>query len=157
MALTQKQLSYSAKYSAANLIKVRTRNAKWMKENPTGHLIAKKKYLLTLKGIETTKAYRKTDKVKNDKRRWFAEHPGMANAYAMKRNAAKLCATPVWSNKILINEFYSTAKLWEAVYGGKWEVDHIIPLQGKLVCGLHVEHNLRIIPMSLNRSKSNGY
>ena len=35
------------------------------------------------------------------------------------------------------------------------EVDHIIPLQGQFVSGLHVPENLRVIPRSINRSKRN--
>ena len=38
-----------------------------------------------------------------------------------------------------------------------WEVDHILPLNGKLVSGLHVWNNLQVIPAIINRRKSNKY
>jgi 5-methylcytosine-specific restriction endonuclease McrA len=41
--------------------------------------------------------------------------------------------------------------------GINYEVDHIIPLQGKLASGLHVYNNLQIITQSENRSKNNKY
>ena len=41
--------------------------------------------------------------------------------------------------------------------GIKWEVDHIVPLNGKSVCGLHVAENLAVIPMYLNRSKRHKF
>jgi hypothetical protein len=72
-----------------------------------------------------------------------------------RRQAMKLSATPAWANSFFIVEAYRLAKLRTEVTGIKWEVDHIIPLRHPLVCGLHVEHNLRVIPMAQNRRKGN--
>ena len=43
------------------------------------------------------------------------------------------------------------------VGGQKWEVDHIIPLQGKIVSGLHIHTNMQIIPKRENCRKSNKF
>ena len=66
-------------------------------------------------------------------------------------------ATPDWANKEKIKEIYKQAvKLTEST-GIRYEVDHIIPLTNKLVCGLHNEFNLQILPMSENRLKNNKF
>jgi hypothetical protein len=62
-------------------------------------------------------------------------------------------ATPSWANKFFIAEAYHIAKVREKMLGGKWHVDHIVPLRGKNVCGLHVEHNLQVIPAAVNLKK----
>lgn len=86
---------------------------------------------------------------------WKANNPEKVNALTAKRRAKKHNATPTWANSFFIRESYSLAKLRTKTTGIKWEVDHIIPLVSPVVCGLHVEHNLQVIPASANRIKGN--
>ena len=66
-------------------------------------------------------------------------------------------ATPSWANRFFIEEAYALARLRTEVTGIKWHVDHVVPLQSDVVCGLHCEGNLRVIPASENISKHNRY
>lgn len=59
--------------------------------------------------------------------------------------------------KALELELYEMGVLLERRYGVPHSVDHMIPLQGKLVCGLHVWNNLQIIPSCLNSRKMNKF
>jgi 5-methylcytosine-specific restriction endonuclease McrA len=79
------------------------------------------------------------------------------NSYEAKRRALKRKAYCTWGNGFFIKEIYALAKSREKATGIKWEVDHIIPLQHKLVCGLHNEFNLQVIPQSINRIKHNKW
>lgn|SRR6185312_1853754 len=72
-----------------------------------------------------------------------------------KRRAAKLQATPTWANQVAIDALYERARRLTLLTGIVHEVDHIMPLVGKRVCGLHVEDNLRVTTRLVNRSKSN--
>lgn len=89
--------------------------------------------------------------------KWAKAHPAKHNADGKKHKAAKLNATPKWANQFFIEEAYHLAQLRTEATGFKWHVDHIVPLQSKLVCGLHVEFNLQVIPASQNCSKKNRY
>lgn len=64
-------------------------------------------------------------------------------------------ATPPWSNRFLLEEAYQLAKLRTEVTGIPWHVDHVIPLRGEDVCGLHVETNLAVVPAVVNIRKGN--
>lgn len=89
---------------------------------------------------------------------WVKRNRGAVNARTAKRYAAKTKATPQWldaDDHWLIDEIYALAVLRTACTGVKWEVDHIVPLRSKFVCGLHVPGNLCVIPMQANRRKSN--
>lgn len=81
------------------------------------------------------------------------------NATEASRRFRKESATPSWlSEKHLseIEEFYWLAKDLRAISGQEYHVDHIVPLKGKNVCGLHVPWNLQVLPADVNISKSNS-
>ncbi len=76
-------------------------------------------------------------------------------ALQRKRHCAKLQRTPKWANSKAIASIYALAAQMSLLTGIRHEVDHVLPLQGKAVSGLHVEKNLRIVPWRENRSKGN--
>lgn len=79
-------------------------------------------------------------------------------ARAAKRRAYKLKATPDWANAESIKSIYAMSKLLDELNPFvKHHVDHIVPLNNKFVCGLHVEHNLQILSAKENLSKSSKF
>lgn len=72
-----------------------------------------------------------------------------------KRRATKIQATPYWSELNEIKVLYKKVKWLESLTGLKYHVDHVIPLKGENVCGLHVWANLQILEEKLNISKGN--
>jgi hypothetical protein len=93
-------------------------------------------------------------------RKYQKENLHIYAAINAKYSAAKLKRTPSWltdDDLWLIKQFYELAALRTKVTGISWHVDHVIPLQGKYVSGLHVPLNLQVIPAELNLSKSNRF
>ena len=80
-----------------------------------------------------------------------------ARIWNSNRRARKLKATfgNEELNNLVFKEAYTLAKLREKCTNIPYEVDHIIPLKGKVVCGFHTWNNVRVIPKSLNRLKGN--
>ncbi len=72
-----------------------------------------------------------------------------------KRRSAKLKRTPKWADLELIKMYYKRADYLTRCTGIQWSVDHIIPLQGVNISGLHVANNLRVITHSENSAKRN--
>lgn len=64
---------------------------------------------------------------------------------------------PAWANKFFIEEIYELARRRTEITGFPWHVDHIVPLKSELVCGLHVQSNLRVIPAVENHKKKNYF
>jgi hypothetical protein len=73
------------------------------------------------------------------------------------RRAMKVSATPLWANLGCVGIFYRERDWISDIINTVYHVDHVVPLQGDDVCGLHVETNLRIIPAEENLSKSNKF
>ena len=90
-------------------------------------------------------------------RRHLLKNSAYINAKKAKRMAAKVHATPSWANHFFIEEIYDLARLRTKYLGVKHSVDHVVPLTSDLVCGLHVEHNLRVIPHIQNIAKKNRH
>jgi hypothetical protein len=124
----------------------------------------KNRYKISEKGKISNKRYNCSKKGKIAKIKYFKSKKGIkylkkkqlkyqkfTNARTAKYRAKKLDATPSWlsvEQLTQIKQFYVNCPKG-------YEVDHIIPLQGENVCGLHVPWNLQLLSVSQNRSKSN--
>ena len=95
------------------------------------------------------------DKIREKSARYWEEHPESVNAKTAKRRATKLQASPLWADKEAILDKYREAKRLSEETGIEYNVDHVVPLQHPLVCGLHVEHNLEAITAKQNQQKGN--
>jgi hypothetical protein len=111
---------------------------------------------------EETKLKSKLFYVKNPDyyKQFRQKYPEKVNAKEVKRKTAKMNRTPPWLTEDdfwLIEQAYDLAAKRTQMFGFSWHVDHIIPLQGKIVSGLHVPLNLQVIPASINTSKQNKF
>lgn len=87
-------------------------------------------------------------------------NPAKHTALEMKRRALKLQRSPKWLTSLHFNQiqmFYDAAAKLSKEFGIKMSVDHILPLQGKIVSGLHVPWNLQVISIKENCSKNNSF
>jgi hypothetical protein len=94
------------------------------------------------------------------KKKWIDDNRGKVNAYNSLRHAEKKQRTPSWLSdfdKLQIQCMYQLAAMYSKESGKEWHVDHVVPLQGEHVSGLHVPWNLRVIPASENLRKYNKY
>ncbi len=91
-------------------------------------------------------------------REWFAKNSDKRAAYEAKRRASILQRTPKWLTEDdfwIIEQAYELAKLRTEMFGFDWHVDHVFPLQGKLVSGLHTPINIQVIE-GLENCKKNA-
>ena len=91
------------------------------------------------------------DKLRAAYNRYNKRHPQYRAFVTAKRRAQKIQATPIWLTQLHWDEI---AKVYESCPAG-YHVDHIVPLNGKEVSGLHVPWNLQILPAEENLRKNN--
>lgn len=97
----------------------------------------------------------KRDQIKARHQIWLASNRHVRAASRSRRRAAKMKAAPAWADKQKIQEFYFAARFLSMVTGEWYHVDHVVPLQSKIVCGLHCESNLAVVTSRENWAKFN--
>ena len=171
--------SYDSKYYSSNREYILLRKKDYHEENATEiRLKQATKYLKNREYLREQQAeyaeinrheiasravaYRSAnlEKFKEKEKQYRIVNKYKFNSYKAKRRAAKIQRTPNWltaKDVTDIEDFYYLAKALSDITGVKYHVDHVIPLQGKLVSGLHVPGNLQILTESENSSKGNKF
>ena len=120
----------------------RVRTDNWAKNNPDKH----QAYCLSKQ---------KKDSTNRSSRKHYQKNKAHYIAKEAKKRALKLLATTLWGQD-QVSEFYLKAKELERLNPGtKYHVDHVVPLVGKNVCGLHNHFNLQILTETENKRKGN--
>lgn len=83
--------------------------------------------------------------------RWQRENRSISKAKTARYRAAKMRAIPAWYDEEKVLTVYEKAQNFGM------SVDHVVPLQSDIVCGLHVWENLQLLDQSINSSKCNRY
>ena len=139
-------IAYTAKWEAENKDRANARRARYQAE--CKERIAEIKRRCRQNNKKSIAEYEKYYRKNNG---------GKIRSIRAKRRAAKLRATVVWADFSAIEKIYRKAAILSKITKTKYDVDHIVPLISKIVCGLHCEANLQVIPSVENLKKGNRY
>jgi len=169
--LEEKELSgfynqKGCKFGVANICKLCTgaRAKAWRLQNPEKYKKQREKHyrknkkrlnLISKKYYEDNK-----ERLQSINRDWKKLNKDSVASSVRLRKKKVRSATPSWltkEHKQEIQQFYWLAQDLKTVTGESYHVDHIVPLKGENVCGLHVPWNLQVLPADINLSKGNKY
>ena len=139
MTKEEKRSEYRKQYRLDNKEKIAAYRKQWRLDNKEKAKEYDRQYHLD-----------NQEKIAKKNKQWKIDNPENCRATAAKRRASKLQRTVGWSDYLVIQMIYQDCP--EGM-----EVDHIIPLQGKNVSGLHVAWNLQYLTPKENQEKGNKY
>jgi 5-methylcytosine-specific restriction endonuclease McrA len=151
-----------ATYRAQNPDKRRANSQKWRAENKDRANALSKATYARNRDVITARArakFARTAAIEAERGRAYRQaNKGKINSHTMARKAAFLQRIPAWlteDDHWMIEQAYELAALRTKIFGVAWHVDHVLPLRGKTVSGLHTPYNMQVILGSENSRKGN--
>jgi hypothetical protein len=133
----------------------RQTGSRWRRKNPEAQAERYRANCEDDKRRSRIWAEQNRERTREIKAAWKARNPHADHEYRTRRYRARKCATPPWLSDSHRQEMAAIYHEARSRPGGPWHVDHIVPLLGKNVSGLHVPWNLQIVTAEQNLKKSN--
>lgn len=133
----------------------RSENAERLREQQRGWALRNAENLAASRRV---KRLENLESAREKNREWKRLNPDQVAAANARRKARKLQACPLWltaDHHQRMRQFYADAQQRTLSTGVPHQVDHIVPLLGVTVCGLHVPWNLQVLTAEENVKKSN--
>ena len=157
--------AYYKEWKLKNKTKVNEYNKQWSANQKANNTESHKKRVEYVKQYnakyyeDNKEYYEQYTKVHNLQKKYRENNKGRYSAWAAKRRASKMQQTPTWigiGDTFEMECIYTYANALNSI-GLQYHVDHITPLQGKIVSGLHIPENLQVITAEANMRKGNRY
>lgn len=155
---------YAKEYARRNREKAYARIKEWREANPEKWAEQSKRYAEKYPGNSTARTIKwkknNPERAAEVSRNTRQKNKPRVVANKAAYRARKTQRAPLWLSsfdKLKIKCIYSVAAMLTRENKEEWQVDHIIPLHGKYVSGLHVPSNLWFIPAKENHLKNNKF